>query len=146
MSQNLPKRSLGGVLSLRHPNHIVLVGANNRNVIITYRFLPAPVQVNWDFFYTGIDRGMTVYLNCKYFPYYTCELLECLLEIWPSGWTPCGGNSGAIRNVFSNKATSEHSASLLKFIYIVWAALKRFFVTFFVLSISPTGWLLTNWN
>ena len=34
-----------------------------------------------------------------------------------------------ITNVFSNRATSEHSATLLKFIYIVWATAKRFFVT-----------------
>ena len=34
-----------------------------------------------------------------------------------------------ITNVFLNRATSEHSATLLKFIYIVWAAPKRFFVT-----------------
>ena len=34
-----------------------------------------------------------------------------------------------ITNVFLNRVTSEHSATLLKFIYIVWAALKRFFVT-----------------
>ena len=34
-----------------------------------------------------------------------------------------------ISNVFSNKATSEHSATLLKFIYIGWATPKRFFVT-----------------
>ena len=33
MSQHLPKRSLGDVLSLRHPNHFILAGANNRNVI-----------------------------------------------------------------------------------------------------------------
>ena len=46
MSQNLPKRSLRDFLSLRHPNHFVLAGANNRNVIITYRFLAAPVQAN----------------------------------------------------------------------------------------------------
>ena len=45
MSQNLPKRSLGDVLSLRHPNLFVLAGANNRDVIITYRFLAAPVLV-----------------------------------------------------------------------------------------------------
>ena len=31
-----------------------------------------------------------------------------------------------ITNVFSNRATSEHSATLLKFIYIVWATPKRF--------------------
>ena len=34
MSQNLPKLSLRDFLSLRHPNHFVLAGANNRNVII----------------------------------------------------------------------------------------------------------------
>ena len=65
MSQNLPKWSLRDFLSLRHPNHIVLAGANNRNVIITHRFLAAPVQANRDFFY--IDC-MTVYFNCRYFP------------------------------------------------------------------------------
>ena len=50
MSQNLPERSLRDFLSLRHPNHFVLTGANNGNVIITYRFLAAPVRVNRDFF------------------------------------------------------------------------------------------------
>ena len=34
-----------------------------------------------------------------------------------------------ITYVFLNRETSEHSATLLKFIYIVWAAPKRFFVT-----------------
>ena len=34
-----------------------------------------------------------------------------------------------IKNVFSNRATSEHSATLLKFIYIGWATPKRFFHT-----------------
>ena len=53
------------MLSSRHPNHFVLAGANNRNVIITYRYLAAPVQANRDVFY--IDC-MTVYFNCKYFP------------------------------------------------------------------------------
>ena len=50
MSQNLPKRSLRDFLSL-HPNHFALAGANNINVIITYRFLAAPVQENQDFFW-----------------------------------------------------------------------------------------------
>ena len=50
MSQNLPERSLRNFLSLRHPNHFVLAGAKNRNVIITYRFLAAPVRANRDFF------------------------------------------------------------------------------------------------
>ena len=64
MSQNLPERSLQDFLSLRHPNHFVLVGANNRNVIITYRFPAAPVQANRDFFY--IDC-MTVYSTVSTF-------------------------------------------------------------------------------
>ena len=34
-----------------------------------------------------------------------------------------------ITNVFLNRETSEHSVTLLQFIYIVWAAQKRFFVT-----------------
>ena len=46
MSQNLPERSLRDFLSLRHPNHFVLAGANNRNVILTYRLLAAFVQAN----------------------------------------------------------------------------------------------------
>ena len=50
---------------MSNPNHFVLAGAKNRNVIITYRFLTAPVQANRDFFYIGC---MTVYFNCKYFP------------------------------------------------------------------------------
>ena len=68
MSQNLPivSCSFGIFCVLRQPNHFVLAGANNRNVIITYRFLAAPVQANRDFFY--IADFMTVYFNCKYFP------------------------------------------------------------------------------
>ena len=50
MSKNLSKRSPRDFLSLRHPNHLVLAGANNRNVIITYRFHAPPVQANRDFF------------------------------------------------------------------------------------------------
>ena len=67
MSQNLPIVSgpYGIFCVLRHPNHFVLAGANNRNVIITYRFLAAPVQVNRDFFYIDCT---TVYFSCKYFP------------------------------------------------------------------------------
>ena len=41
---------LRDVLSFRYPNYFVLAGANNRNVIITYRFLAAPVQANRVFF------------------------------------------------------------------------------------------------
>ena len=74
MSQNLPivSCSFGIFCVLRHPNHFALAGANNRNVITTYRFLAAPVQANRDFFY--IDC-MTVHFNCKYFPQYKRELL-----------------------------------------------------------------------
>ena len=38
MSQNVPivSRSFGIFCVFRHPNHFVLAGANNRNVIITY--------------------------------------------------------------------------------------------------------------
>ena len=52
MSQDLPIVSgpFGIFGVLRHPNHFVLAGANNRNVIITYRFLAAPVQANREFF------------------------------------------------------------------------------------------------
>ena len=66
MSQNLPIISgpFGMFCVLRHPNHFVFAGANNRDVIITYRFLAAPVQANRDFSYNDC---MTVYFNCKYF-------------------------------------------------------------------------------
>ena len=107
MSQNLPKRSLGDVLSLRHPNHFVLAGANNRKVIITYRFLAAPVQANRDFFYI---ECVTVYFNCKYFPWYTRELLECLLGISPSGRNPYGGNNTITNkcNKFNHRVACEN--------------------------------------
>ena len=42
MSQNQPKGSLRGFSVLRHPNHLLLAGMNNRNVIITQRFHSAP--------------------------------------------------------------------------------------------------------
>ena len=32
-------------MSIRHPNHLILAGANKRNIIITYRFLRASVQL-----------------------------------------------------------------------------------------------------
>ena len=78
MTQNLPKRSLGDVLSLRHPNHFVLAGANNRP---TDSSRPLFKQIKIFFF---IDC-MTVCFNYKYFPEYTRELLECLLGISPFG-------------------------------------------------------------
>ena len=40
-----------------------------------------------------IAQSLTVYFNCKYFPYYTRELLECRLGISPSGRNPCGGKN-----------------------------------------------------
>ena len=52
MSQNLPivRGPFGIFCVLRYPNHFVLAGANNRNVIVTYRFLAAPVPADRDFF------------------------------------------------------------------------------------------------
>ena len=49
MSQNLPiKANSSGFSVLRHPNHLLLAGVNNRNVIKTQRFHAAPVQANRD--------------------------------------------------------------------------------------------------
>ena len=62
MSQNLLKRSLRDFLSLLHPNHFVLAGVNNRNVIITYRLLAAPVQANRDFFFWHTDCILQLYV------------------------------------------------------------------------------------
>ena len=106
MSQNLPivSCSFGILRVLRHPDHFVLAGANNRNVIITYRFLSAPVQANRDFCY--IDC-MTVYFNCKYFPKYTRELLECLFGISPSGRNPCGENNNNNNNNNNNSIFTQ---------------------------------------
>ena len=78
-----------GFSFLRHPNHLVLAGANNGNVIITYQFPRGPCSSKLRFFFWHI---LTVYFNCNYFPQYTSELLECLLGISPSGRNPCGGN------------------------------------------------------
>ena len=58
---------------LRHPNHVLLAGLNNRNVIIIQRFYQAPYQVNRDFF-----CKLTVYFSCTCFSTYTRELLGCL--------------------------------------------------------------------
>ena len=69
MSQNLPivSCSFGIFCVLPHPNHFVLAGANNRNAIITYRFLAAPVQENRDFFYIDCMYISTVstFLNMR---------------------------------------------------------------------------------
>ena len=50
-ASNLPKRSLQkflvyAILQPGHPDHLLLEGANNRNVKISHRFLAAPVQAN----------------------------------------------------------------------------------------------------
>ena len=64
-----------GFSVLLNPNHILLAGVNNRNVIIIQRFYAAPDQANLDFFWR-------LYIfNCKYFSAYQCELLGCLLGI-----------------------------------------------------------------
>ena len=97
-------------MSLRHPNHFVLADPNNRNVIITYRFLAAPVQANQDFFY--IDC-MTVYFNCKYFPQYTHELLQCLLGFRLLGEIP----EGAIRIKLQKKFNNAHCEFYEQFSY-----------------------------
>ena len=50
-ASNLSKRSLQkflvyAILQPGHPDHLLLEGANNRNVNISHRFLAAPVQAN----------------------------------------------------------------------------------------------------
>ena len=55
-------------LRLRHPNHFVLVGTNNRNVIITYQFLVAPAQGNQDFFWHNdciFQESVSTFLNIR---------------------------------------------------------------------------------
>ena len=89
MSQNLPKRSLWDFLSLCHPNHFILAGTNNRNLIMTYTTNSSWPLLKQIKIFSSI---LTVYFNCTYFPYYMCELLECLLRISPSGQNPCRGN------------------------------------------------------
>ena len=85
MSQNLPKQSLQDFLSVRHLNHLVLGGANNRNVIITYLVLAAPVQANRDFsWHTDLTRELLVG--------------ECLLGISLSWRNACGGNNFILKN------------------------------------------------
>ena len=59
MSQNLPKRSLRDFLSLRHPNHFVLAGADNSLPI------PRGPCSSKSRFFSSI---LTVYFNFKYFP------------------------------------------------------------------------------
>ena len=107
MSQNLRIVSgpFGILCVLRHPisNHFVLAGANNRNVIITYRFLAAPVQANREFFLYWL-------YDCIFqLQVLTRELLECLLVISPSGRNPCGDNK-----------KSKTSFNLILFSLMTW--------------------------
>ena len=76
--------SLGGFSVLRHPNHLLFAGVNNRNVIITYA---APDQGSRDFFWHIDGIFCTVCTSI-----FTRELLGCLLGISHSGRNPCGGN------------------------------------------------------
>ena len=139
MSQNLPKRSLRDFLCLRHPNHLVLAGANNRNVIITYRFLAAPVQANRDFFW----HILTVHFNCNYFPQYMRELLEFLLGISPSGRNPYGGNNLTLHSNFKisrrftlSFQTSNFSEDVVVLLWsllrpLTWPLKRTIFVKYF---------------
>ena len=42
VSQNQPKQSLRIFSVLHHPNHLLLVGVDNRNIMITQLFHAAP--------------------------------------------------------------------------------------------------------
>ena len=52
---------------------------------------------------------LTVYFNCKYFPKYKRELLECPLGISPSGRNPCGGH-----NTYYNHITLQLKWSIIQ--------------------------------
>ena len=108
-----------GFSVLRHPNHLVPAGANNRNVIITYRFLAAPIQANGDFFW----HILTVYFNCNYFPQYTRELLEYLLGISPSGRNPRGRNNLTLHSNF--KISRRFTLSCMPNVYNFFARCSR---------------------
>ena len=54
MSQNIVSGPFGIFCVLRNPNHFVRAGANNRNVIITYRFIAAAVHKSRFFLYDCI--------------------------------------------------------------------------------------------
>ena len=67
MSQNLPNRSLRNFLSSSRHHYLPIPRG--------------PCSSKSRFFSTIL----TVYYNCKYFPWYTRELLECHLGIEPAG-------------------------------------------------------------
>ena len=124
MSQNLPRRSLGDILSLRHSNHFVIAGANNRNVIITYRFLAAR------------------------------ELLECLLGISPSGRNPCRGNKAKTIEPLGINKRDELQLYCISFIFLLSCLFKvatpnhvilcNFRSLFYFIYISVNSWYLNK--
>ena len=141
MSQNLPKRSLRDFLSLCHPNHFILAGTNNRNVIITYTTNSSRPLLKQIEIFSSI---LTVYFNGTYFPYYMCELLECLLRISPSGQNPCGGNKCKLFREHCSLWGGGEGMVLLVFykygfFYWVW----RFVIH---LLIKPSEWPHQYWS
>ena len=119
MSQNLPKQSLQDFLSLRHPNHFVLVSANKRNIIITYWFLTAPVQAIQDFFWYFF---CWLPPRCPAFPYeslqthcwtYLASLraLQCSFSFWLLDWFPLHASIIVLQkgNYFMSSALSWKS-------------------------------------
>ena len=68
MSQNLPKRSLRGFSVLRHPNHLRYLRARTiENVVITHRFLAAPIECKSRFFlaYCLYISAVSTFLNIR---------------------------------------------------------------------------------
>ena len=83
-SKTLPKWSLWDFLFYIIPNHLLLAGTNNRNVIIIQQFHAAPLQINWLLFFVAY----WLYVSTG-----THELLENLLGISPSVWNPHWNNN-----------------------------------------------------
>ena len=82
--RSMTKAVPSGFYVLRHPNHLLLAGVNNRNVSLpndSKQPLIKQIEI-----FSGI---LTVYFNCKYFPKYMRELLACVPGISPSGRNPC---------------------------------------------------------
>ena len=119
MSQNLPERSLRDFLSLRHPNHFVLAGANNRNVIITYRFLAAPVRANRDFFQ---------YTDCifelKVLPLIYARVTRVAPRDFASGRNPCRGNNSTVSTFLNIRAIYQSASSGFRLLGEILAGAK----------------------
>ena len=95
MSQNQPKRTLRAFSVLRHPNHFLLAGVNNRNVIITQRFHATLIKQIEIFFRHTDCIFQPLVLLCI-----LREPLGCLVGISPSGRNPLwGGGGGGIRDI-----------------------------------------------